>query len=80
MTSPARPARGDASAYPETAYYDGHPTHSIGGLTIREHFAALAMQGMLAYFGDDKQTHDVTARMAVHMADFLIAELAKVKP
>lgn len=53
------------------------------GLTIREHFAAMAMQGLLA-----AQIHGFTdvpakgpyASMAVGMADALIAELAKVKP
>lgn len=72
-------SRGNYSAYPETAYYDGQPTHMVGGLTIREHFAALAMQGCLA-FTSEYRTPQMIAREAVMNADALIAELAKVTP
>jgi hypothetical protein len=49
------------------------------GLTIREHFAALAMQGLMAADGRNGETWQVgrCAARAVQEADALIAELAK---
>jgi hypothetical protein len=57
-------------------------THT--GLTIREHFAAMAMQGLVAsrtrYADHWRIEWDSIATCAVKQADALIAELAKVKP
>lgn len=48
------------------------------GLTKRELFAAMAMQGTLS---NDAERFDVCiARDSVRMADFLLAELAKDQP
>jgi hypothetical protein len=50
----------------------------IKGLTIREHFAGLAMQGWLA--NKDRPTHflpEDDMAYCVKIADALIAELAK---
>lgn len=53
----------------------------LHGLTIREHFAGLAMQGLLAKPGDDYYPEEAIARKSVKYADALISELAKpVKP
>lgn len=51
------------------------------GLTIREHFAALAMQGLLASESLDyhASSSESLAKHAVAKADALIAELAKAK-
>ena len=49
-----------------------------GGLTKREHFAGLAMQGILAKYGPDNQNDATTARDAISHADALLAELDKV--
>lgn len=50
------------------------------GLTIREHYAGLAMQGILAAnYGDPGIMWGPTAAHAVQLADALIAELAKPK-
>lgn len=51
------------------------------GLTIREHFAALAMQGYLASpaLCDQSTPWTAVAKWSVEMADCLIAELAKVQ-
>lgn len=50
----------------------------VGGLTKREYFAAMAMQG---YASDHKWRVDtspeMTARAAIFMADALIAELER---
>jgi hypothetical protein len=69
-------SRANASAYPETAYYDGQPTYMVGGLTIREEFAKAAMQGLLSHPHTDAGPEAV-AMDAVEFADALIAELAK---
>ena len=47
------------------------------GLTKREHYAALAMQGLLS-IADFGAAH--TAQRAVEMADALLAELARTGP
>ena len=48
-----------------------------GGLTKREYFAAIALQGMLAKYGSDYQVNN--AKEAVYWADALIEELNKTK-
>ena len=48
-----------------------------GGLTIREHFAGLAMQGLLACMNTDTAPSTTIATWAVDHADALLAELAK---
>ena len=48
------------------------------GLTKREYFAALAMQGLLSHPGT-QATVDHVAQYSVQMADALIAELSKEK-
>ena len=50
-----------------------------GGLTKREHFAGLAMQGLITLKGADCMDKDITARQCVRMADALLAELDKVQ-
>jgi hypothetical protein len=54
-----------------------HPNMMEAGLTIREHFAAMAMQGMLANPTFDALEACVMDKRAVAWADALIAELAK---
>jgi len=48
---------------------------SFSGLTKREHFAAMAMQGLLASHG----ARDATAAFAVCQADALLEMLEKTK-
>jgi hypothetical protein len=45
------------------------------GLTKRELFAAMAMQGLIV--GIDSPAQEACARLAVRAADYLLAELAK---
>ena len=45
----------------------------FGGLTKREYFAVLAMQGLISYGSWDKNT----SRIAVELADRLLNELDK---
>lgn len=71
--------RGDEHAFPVAGMQAPNDNFiwPTGGLTIREHFAATAMQGMLAArLGDDCSVPAV-AESAIQYADALIAELAK---
>ena len=56
-----------------TSEHDG----CAGGLTKLEHFAGLAMQGLITLKGSDCQDADITARQCVRMAKALLAELEK---
>ncbi len=47
------------------------------GLTKREYFAGLAMQGLITLKGSDCMDKDITAKQCVKMADALLAELEK---
>ena len=79
---PAMPLTGNA--YEDFAGYDGTKNTSYNpqcqGLTKREQFAAMAMQGLISSWG----AHDVTdcdeiASDAVMMADALLSQLEKAK-
>jgi hypothetical protein len=52
-------------------------TSSTGGLTKREYFAGLAMQGLLADSTCDLESAEAFARMSVAMAGALLAELER---
>ncbi len=87
--------RGDEPAYPcyqpdGPLMQDGYPSHGAGvipGMTLREHYAGLAMQGLMSSdlvmrFSDDVVTAnpDTTrgkwlAEQAIGFADALIAAL-----
>ena len=54
-----------------------YDSHVDIGLTKREYFAAMAMQGMLAKYGTDYQAQH--AKESVYMADELIEALNKTK-
>lgn len=69
----------------ESSYSDYSKKHSFEnvGLTKREYFAAIAMQGLLStngsYFPDSQNTGDLTATASVKYADALIEALNKDK-
>ena len=51
------------------------------GITIRQYYAGLAMQGFICTYGSDSQpSSEESAKFAVEMADRLIAELNKSEP
>ena len=52
-------------------------TINYTGLTKREYFAAMALQGLLAKYGSDYQVQN--AKEAIYWADALIEELNKTK-
>ena len=70
---------GDSPAFSKAAFY----TDEYGidapqeGLTKREYFASMALQGMLAKYGSDYQVQN--AKEAIYWADALIEELNKTK-
>lgn len=55
-------------------YGDGY------GMTLREHYAGQAMQGLLLNFGSFGGDKAPVAALAVGYADALLAELAKAQP
>ena len=61
--------------------YDGHTGaghFTFGGLTKREYFAAMAMQGLSVYsYGGTPLSDEKLAVWSVNLADALIAELNK---
>lgn len=67
----------NAPAYPVLSIDSWNKPHVSGGLTVRQHFAAMAMQGLIA----KGCTHgpDGVAMIACEYADTLIAELNKEK-
>jgi hypothetical protein len=71
-----------ATGHPATWNHNNLDSSSESeGLTKREHFAAQAMIGLLAYTDEaDGYAHDKIVPLAVKMADALLAELAKERP
>lgn len=65
---------GDRPAFP---IVDPDGVIAAGGLTKRELFAAMAMQGFCSNSVMTETGHADMARMAVEQADALLAELAK---
>ncbi len=59
-------------AFPVTSYYDDQPVECSNGLTKREYFAALALQGLLA---NPACWEDRAPMIAVLCADRLIEAL-----
>lgn len=51
--------------------------YSQEGMTLREYYAGLAMQGIMSGPGGSFHAPDTLADMAVNCADVLIAELEK---
>ncbi len=68
-------------AFSKPAFY--HPDGAIdlpnNGLTKREYFAAMAMQGALANKSAHKRTIEMITESSVRLSDALIKELNKTK-
>lgn len=76
-------SRANEQAYPANAGVDacGEQYVMVRGLTIREHFAGLAMASLASHHTQGGNTFAIlTAAQAVEYADALIAQLAKVTP
>lgn len=57
---------------------DGWTRNDLQGITLRQHYAGLAMQGLVVNRGSINR--GVTAQIAVEIADALISELYKPQP
>lgn len=57
--------------------YSDDNIYKSNGLTKREYFASMAMQGFITKYGVDCQEQHI--KQAVFMAEFLIEELNKTK-
>jgi hypothetical protein len=72
---------GNYSAFARPAFY--HPEVGFSfhqeGCTKREHFAAMAMQGLMANNINNKMQIDILAKQAVYAADELINALNETK-
>lgn len=55
-------------------YMDGY------GITIRQLYAGLAMQGIRATMTNGHANYEQVARMAIDQADYLLQEFAKERP
>lgn len=71
-------SRGDYPAYPARVFELIGDNTDHGGLTLREHYAGMAMQGLLANPLGRKGVNpaDEMARVAIACADALPKELA----
>lgn len=74
MNNGDMPAKGMASLELSQRFKEGYYDQGAIGLTKREHFAAMAMQGLVAkgFWGE---SDDDKAREAVAMADALLKAL-----
>lgn len=76
---------GNEEVYPCPSVYtiDGRMEDGNSGITIRQHFAALAMQGIVSNSCEDWSKPDIDpfyiARAAIKYADALITELNKTQ-
>lgn len=75
---------GNEPAFSKAAFYhpDGGADSPQEGLTIRQHFAAMAMQGLLSSSDAWASKSDMPelAKRSLYAADALIEELNKPKP
>lgn len=62
------------SAFPCSGYEKWHPE---GGMSLRDYFAAKAMQGIVSAYGDPAGLSERIADQAYWIADAMIAERAK---
>lgn len=63
----------------ESTCSNGYWERASMGLTKREYFAAMAMQGLLAKHGDDDYQAEQIADYAVAHADALLKKLERTK-
>ena len=81
---PAAPVQGqpfrDDNGAPRDPYGYGWSVDPHPGLTKRELFAAMAMQGLCADTGTAGMKLDALTAQSVELADSLLAELAKEQP
>lgn len=83
MENKDQPAFPDTRRAAEQSYSNQNPEQWPTGLTKREYFAGLAMQGLLSRSNPDGMTvQEIAAAVedSVKIADFLLYELSKTQP
>ena len=67
------------SAFPQPATADGHSTNTYGGMSLRDYFAAKAMQGFISLYvsNGDFDSFEAIAKTSAKIADAMIAEINK---
>lgn len=67
------------AAFPGVVYNNKEGYSFQEGLTIREHFAAIAMQGLLSKYNlSNPQDQQTVTDLSVQLADSLINSLKKI--
>lgn len=70
----------DIPAFPTHGQAEGDdPRNQIlsGGMTLRDYFAAAALQGLIAYSGNSSAYSDLQAKQSYKIADAMMAERSK---
>ena len=67
----------DLPIYPQTIDMGNDSSISYFGLTKREYFAGLAMQGLVAKYGASN-SDEITAKASLEFADELLNQLDKL--
>jgi hypothetical protein len=68
--------KGNEGVYPVAIHLTGLPDEISCGITKREYFAAMALQGLIASGAADRMPYDIAADTALHYADSIIEVLA----
>lgn len=61
----------------EYGHQDSGCTWQFGGMTLKDYFAAQAMQGLLAYYGNPSHRYDELAMSAYTFAEAMLDERDK---
>ncbi len=65
-------------AYPtDSERQNGHDSYHFAGMTLRDHFAGLAMQSIAISYPREVKSSDEVATDAYEMADAMLKERAK---
>ena len=63
---------GPAFPFPAYTYPNGEINHGEGGMTLRDYFAAKALQGMLAENGGGPMRNNTLAEFSYEIADAML--------
>lgn len=69
-------AKNGGPAFPIHGGWGTEPRHQIlgGGMSLKDYFAAHALQGLLAYYGNPSHRYDEIAMQAYTFAEAMIDE------
>jgi len=52
----------------------GYPSEMVSGMTLRDYFAAAALQGLICHYGRDAMADEENSRDAYELADAMLAK------